>query len=559
MTDRVCVLGLDGGTFDLLGPWIEEGMLPNIKDMIEHGVSGELTSSVPPVTAPAWSTFITGKNPGKHGVYDFMIPERNSYQHHPVNAQLRDGKDLWDIMSDNGARVVVSSVPTTYPPHEVNGALISGFLTPAGKKDFIYPQGLLDEIEAKFGPYPLFVKTPIGAINLTDANTDTFLTESVEVLEYRFNVLHYLLDKVDPHFLMLHIFESDLICHWLWHILDESHPKHDRAGLEKFGGRILDYFQRFDAEVGRLMETLGEDATLLIMSDHGFGPLHGFIGLNMWLLAEGYLALKKRPITKLKHLLWRAGITTELLFKVYAALTKRGIKLDSERLNRMVEDLDYAKFMFGDVDWARTRAFSNLSLGQIAIHVRGRWPQGCVSPGDEYDSLRNEIVEKLRDLRDPRTGKRIDGQVFLSEDVYSGQYFDQAPDITYLPLDSNYLATYPLFFPSNRVISDAYGHTATHRMNGILIGKGKALRRGATTSGANIVDLAPSILYLMGIGIPRDMDGEVLEEMFTQEFLGSNRIEHTDVVSKEAEQILEMSPKDEDEIMNRLKGLGYIR
>jgi predicted AlkP superfamily phosphohydrolase/phosphomutase len=144
--NKVYVLGIDGGSFALLDRWLQEGELPHLQAIMANGVSGELESSLPPVTAPAWTSFMTGKNPDKHGVYDFMLPAEQSYAYYPINAYSRRGKALWEIISEVGRRVAVLNVPTTYPPRPVNGVLISDFLTPSGKRDFTYPQSLLEEL-----------------------------------------------------------------------------------------------------------------------------------------------------------------------------------------------------------------------------------------------------------------------------------------------------------------------------------------------------------------------------------------------------------------------------
>src|SRR5712692_5865304 len=146
MANKVVIIGLDGATFRTLQPWMDAGYLPTLKEMVETGVSGKLTSVVPPVTAPAWCSFMTGKNPGKHGVYYFTTREKGTGRDIPISAHARSGKTVWDLLSDSGKTVLVLNVPATYPPHPVRGVMIADFLTPKGKRDFVYPPALLDEI-----------------------------------------------------------------------------------------------------------------------------------------------------------------------------------------------------------------------------------------------------------------------------------------------------------------------------------------------------------------------------------------------------------------------------
>jgi len=565
---KVFVVGLDGGTFDLLNPWMEQGLLPHLQALVENGVSGELESTIPPMTAPAWTSFMTGRNPGKHAIYDFVTQEETGYRVRPLNARARQGSCLWDLIGEEGGRVVVLNVPMTYPPHPVNGAMVGDFMTPSGKKDFIYPPGLLEELEGKFGKYPLYPFPPSFAISQSVSDIEQFLGQYTEAMVYKFQVARYLLEKLDPHFLMLHIYGNDQICHWLWHLLDETHPRYRREVAERCLPKILEYYRRFDAEVGRLSGMRDEDTVLFIMSDHGFGPLHRIINLNVWLMREGYLVLRRRPITLLKYLLWRAGFTPEGLAE------KRLIRLTLGRLiMRMLKDRNKATvdqlrllhsgletfLSLNDVDWSRTKAFGLFGWGQIKINVKGRYPQGCVSPGAEYQALRAEIVTKLRELKDPETGERVGGEVFTRDEVYWGPFLEEAPDITFLPMKKRYWAnSRGTGFPSNRIFSTfLWGMTGMHTMNGILLAEGKPLRKALRVHGAHILDLFPTILYLMGIPVPKDTDGKVLDQIFHDAFLRENRFEPTDRADGGKGEALQ-GIEEQEEIIERLRELGYL-
>lgn len=536
--NRVFVIGLDGGTFSILNPWMNQGLLLHLQTLVENGVSGELESTIPPMTAPAWTSFMTGKNPGTHGIYDFVTQEKTSYRFKPLNAQARQASCLWDLIGKEGGRVVVLNVPMTYPPYPVNGVMVGDFMTPSGKKDFVYPPGLLEEIEGKFGRYPLYPFPPYFVVSQADSDIDRFLREYTEALVYKFQVARYLIEKLDPHFLMLHLYGSDQICHWLWHLLDKTHPQYDRQASERHLLKILEYFQRFDAEVGTLAAMRDEDTTLFVMSDHGFGPLDKVINLNVWLMREGYLALRGRPITMLRYLLWRLGLTPEglaekrsirmTLGKLIMGMLKNPNKAIVDQVKLLHSRLE-AFLSLNDVDWFQTKAFCLFGWGQIKINTRGQYPQGCVSQGAEYQALRAEIVEKLRELKDPETGEGVGGEVFTRDDVYWGPFLEDAPDITFLPMRRRYWAnSRGTGFPSNKVFSSyLWGMTGMHTMNGILMAQGKHLRRGARVHRAHILDVFPSILYLMGVKIPEDLDGKVLQEIFVNEFLRENRIEFT--------------------------------
>lgn len=420
MSSPVYVFGLNGGTFELLIPWMEQGLLPNLQALMDEGVHGELTSTVPPVTAVAWSSFMTGKNPGRHGVFDFMVPVPGSYEYQPVNAPQRRGRALWDLISAAGGRVVVLNVPTTYPPHPVNGVFMSSFLSPSGKRDFLYPPELLAEMEGRFGPYPLSLQTMFSPLSLNDANIDRFLQECKAKLAHKFRVARWLLQREAPDFFMIHFFAGDQISHWLWHVLDPDHPRYTPTLARKHGAKIVEYWHRFDLELGRLREAMPANATALVMSDHGFGSWNDTISLNTWLWQEGYLAIKDQLVSRLRLALFRLGLTPEVAFAVRPLraivsavlnplLRQSGGVAGLE--HEIVKQRRRLLLSINDVDWSRTRAYAFYGYGQITLNVKGRQPQGVVAPGAEYEAVLEEIADKLRQLRDPRTGQPVGGEV----------------------------------------------------------------------------------------------------------------------------------------------------
>jgi len=562
MANKVVIIGLDGATFDTLQPWMDAGYLPTLKEMVETGVSGKLTSVVPPVTAPAWCSFMTGKNPGKHGVYYFTTKEKGTGRDIPISAHSRSGKTVWDLLSDSGKTVLVLNVPATYPPHPVQGVIISDFLTPTGKRDFVYPPTLLDEIEGTFGPYRLYLKTPVFSANLSAVNVERFLAELHDELEYKFAVTHYLMDRYAADFTMLHLWGTDRIQHELWNLFDERHPKYDKNLAGRYKDRIVGYFSAVDAKIAQLQRRLDAETTLFLVSDHGFGPIHRYIDLNVWLLEEGYIAIKQTPLSQLRLRAWRMGLTYELLIKGLLKLWQWGLRLPerspADAVNFLRGDGFQPLLSFKDVDWTRTKAYGKFGLGQIVINLAGREPQGSVQPGEEYGAVRDEIVRKLKELCDPATGQLIGGQVYTREETYRGPYLAGASDITFLPMENNYLANVLMGFTTRNWIMDNPVLFGNHRMDGILLARGQHFGRGRRVGGAHLIDVVPTILYLMGEKIPADMDGRVLSEMFTEEFLRRNAVGWRESEEQRVAQPSPLSREDEAVITERLKKLGYL-
>jgi len=559
--NKVLIIGLDGGTFTLLQPWIDEGKLPNLKMIQKEGVSGELESTIPPITPPAWSSFMTGNNPGKHGVFHFVCKDKTTGREVPINSRMRSGPTLWRILSESGKKVLVLNCPTTYPPEEVNGAMISCFLTPGGKKDFIYPRELVEEIEGKFGPYPLYLKTMLFSGNLSEKNLRRLLEELKQELRYKFEVAHYLLDRVPADLLMIHVWGTDRIQHELWNVIDESHPQYNRMLGEKFKEEIVHYFSLVDQEIGRLWKKFGQENHIMIISDHGFGPVHKCVDLNCLLLNEGFIKIKDNPISQLKYLAWKKGLTYRLFLPLLKGVLKAGITLPVrppfEGIKAVQEDAKQLLFSFNDVDWSKTMAYSKFGIGAIHINIKGNGRNGPVELGEGYDKVRREIVELLKQLRDPETNEKIEGDVFLKEEIYHGEHLDSAPDIVFLT-KGTYLAGTFFGFTSNKPVVANRAWFGNHRMNGIFLAKGNGIEKGKGIDGAKIIDIAPTVLYLMGEKIPLSMDGKVLDQAFLQEFLAAHPKQFYEVSPEDVQKDASFSREDEEDLVKRLKGLGYL-
>lgn len=562
--DKVLVIGLDGGTFDLLDPWMEAGHLPVLRSIRDAGVCAPLTSTVPPVTVPAWCSFITGKNPGKHGIAEFMIKKPGSYEEQPINASVRDGKSFWRLLGEQGERVVVLNIPTTYPVEPVEGAMIAGFLTPAGRRDFVYPDGLLEEIEAKFGPYYLYFRTVESAGGLSERGADILLKECVEMVRYKFDVARYLVDKYDATFVAIHVWGTDRLQHEFMHIMspDPEHPMHDPDMASRLSGRILDYYRRVDRLIGELADAMGQGTSILVASDHGHGPIHRIIDLNVWLLEEGYLVLKRSLGTRMRKFLWRRGFNLGTLLRLFTRVVKY---LPTIRGNTPFESLTAFRvgqrrpflLSFNDVDWSRTRAYAKTGTGQIVINLRGREPEGIVEPGAGYTALCREIADKLSGMRDPERGVKVEADVRLREELYHGPHYEEMPDISYLPMASRYMAVNLSGFTLNRVFSDNHILSGNHYQHGIFMAKGEAFRKGIGVQGMEIIDLAPTILYLMGKPVPEDMDGKVHEAIFEEEFVRTHPVRTGLPATSERERSF-VSKDDEEDIKKKLKELGYL-
>ena len=558
MGDKVFVIGLDAATLDVMGPLMEEGCLPNLQGLCKAGVHGELASTIHPLSPPAWTSFITGKNPGKHGIYDFVVHRPNSYELEYTFGGMRQGDSLWKLLSDAGKKVVVLNVPMTYPPERVNGILISGFDAPGADSDFAYPPSILDEVTRNVGPYQLR-DYPQGH------NPSSFLKQLQDLLSFRKRLAHYMMDHYEWDFFMMVFGETDLVQHAYWQYTDPAFTSVSAADRKKYGNVIRDTYIAMDGVLGELLAKLSPDTHILIMSDHGAGPCYKAVFINKWLEETGLLCYGDAK-SKVGSL--------EIIKKVHEIIKKTVPPAGLEWMKRTFPTLRQqvkSKIVFSDIDWHRTKVWSfGRESTNLFINVKGKFPRGVVNPGKEYEDLRERLKEMLQTIIDPETREPAVSEVYKSEEVYHGPCMDRVPDL--LVTWKNYQYTsWPGYNDRDRALFEPSLHHSdfsdwselqkggNHRPNGILFMKGESIRRGKKLEGGRIIDLAPTILHLLGLPIPGDMDGRVLEDALRPSHLeeAPPRYEEASAGGK-TEMTAVYSDEDVDRVEERLRSLGYI-
>jgi len=319
---KVLVIGLDGATFDLLGPWIEAGQLPNLQRLMQQGAWGKLRTTLPPISSSSWSSFVTGVNPGKHGLVDFVYPGVDSYKVTMINATSRRTRALWNWLNDAGYRVGLLGIPTTYPVEPVDGFMISGFLSPGPDSEWAYPAELKGELLAQLGE---FLLSPSERYRST-GHLDRFLDDLTASVENRTQAALYLMRHKAWDLFAVVYWDTDMVQHETWRLLDPTHARHDASEAEAHLQRILDFHRKVDADVGRLLAEVDSDTLVVVMSDHGFGPVHSFFLTNNWLAKLGLLRFKRSPLTAFKRLLFRMGYTPLRMFRIVKALGLAGLR-----------------------------------------------------------------------------------------------------------------------------------------------------------------------------------------------------------------------------------------
>jgi len=504
---KVFVVGLDGATLDLIKPWASEGHLPTFRKMLEEGVHGPLLSTVPFATIPAWPSFATGVNPGKHGFYDFFKEKKNSYEltveTFPSKAIKRPA--IWDILSRHGYTVGLVNIPGTYPPKKVNGYMITDMFTPPNAR-FTYPDGFQEELLREIGNYRVFFS------HLSSKNVGTVLEDLRETLQMRIKAALYLLRK-DLDFVMVVDNGTDRAEHEFWRFIDPQNPLFNQEELKKYGNPLLEYYRQVDAALEVLLKAIDNDTVVFIMSDHGQGPLRKFINLNVFLIEEGFMRVKRNLSCSLRYSLFKNGYHPKNVYKILQKLGVERLATDRVTQETRLRLLNRLFFSTSDIDWEKTKAFACGVTGAIRINVEGREPCGNVQWGSEYEKVRDELIDKLSRLSDPENKQLVIEKVYLREQIYFGPYLQDAPDLICVAKDG-----YEFFgmhgFTFSRVIDKTFGNSGSHRPYGTFLALGKDVRRNSELKNAAIIDLAPTILHIFDVPIPRDLDGKVLFDIF---------------------------------------------
>jgi predicted AlkP superfamily phosphohydrolase/phosphomutase len=552
---RLLVIGLDGVPWPLIRGWAREGVMPNVSRLIAEGAAGPLESTMPPTSAPAWSSFATGKNPGKTGIYDFLYRRPGSYVFPPVNASMRDGSSIWRLASDAGKRVIVVNLPVSYPVEPVNGVFVSGWMTPYYATDFTWPPEVGTELRQVVGDYRIYPSETFH-----EARKEPFFRASDELLEMLTATNLHLMRTREWDLFVTVYFDTDRMLHQLWHYVDEAHPWHRNAGRTDRSEPVLRYFRRLDHDIGRLRDEAGDGTRIVLMSDHGMGRASRFVVLNNLLMDLDFLRLGSDLTTRLKAFAFRRGLTLRNVHRLADAL---GLAKHAEYKAVYALDPVLKKLFlsFDDVDWSSTRAYSfGRHYGAVYLNVRGREPLGCVDPGADFERTRDELIERISAHVDPELGRPLVSRCLKGEEVYHGPRSGEAPDLVVLPADESDIFYGLSDFGSNRVWDRTYRYSGMHRDHGVLIACGPEIKRGLEFGAARIIDLAPTFLHWLGLEVPSDMDGIPLADMLVDEFKAKHPVRMTAVDQDRTSNGTrrELSEREEREILDRLRDLGYL-
>jgi len=475
---KVMVIGLDGATWDLLEPWARNNKLPALKELMEKGCYGPLESTIPHVTPPAWTSITTGKNPAKHGIFDFMgiKREKDGWSLSLYTSRSKRAREIWDYL--NGKSIVVN-VPLTYPSREINGIMVTGMYTPDIDSEFTYPREIKEDILKLFPDYKIELSWAEY-----EGKKQKFLEDLYKMTEERVNLFWHFFE-MDWNFFFFVFVGTDRLQHIVW---DE--------------GELLKYYRYLDDFLGEVIEKIREDRTnLLLVSDHGFAKIIKEVHINSILHQEGYLKLKTGQMS---GFLRKLGLSKEGLTKILLKykLNKFYDRLPPRVLHIVRKTIPGRSNPVYDFDLKNSKAIM-VGTGSIYITEDNK---------HQKKEIEKEIIEKLENLTDPDTGEKIIERVFRKEEVYSGNLMSKAPDLIILPKKGYSL----IHSVSDIAVEKPQFKKADHALNGIFLAYGPDIKEGIQIRGAKIYDIAPTILHMFGLPIPDDMDGRVLKEIFKE-------------------------------------------
>lgn len=456
MAERVLVIGLDCMTPQFVfGPGRFD--LPNLARLMRNGCWGKLESCHPPITVPAWASMMSSKDPGTLGIYGFRNRKDHSYDGmFTANAAAVREKRVWDILSRQGKKVVVLGVPQTYPVKPVNGWLVSGFLAPNTEAEFTYPKSLAQELREAVGEYIIDVK------DFRTDDKDQLLGRIHDLMENRFAVARHLMDTKPWDFFMMVEMGVDRLHHAFWRFCDPEHPEFQPGN--PYEHVLREYYQAVDARIGELLERVGEETAVLVVSDHGAKSMIGGVCVNQWLIDEGLLTVN--------------------------------------------DDLSGRKrFEDCDVDWSRTKAWSSGGYyARVFLNVQGREPQGIIAPED-YEAVRDDLVRRIESMTGP-DGQPLNNRAHKPQDLYH-QVNGVAPDLIVYFGDLRWRSVGSVGYDSAFTFENDTGpDDANHDYHGIFILDDRSGRGGMEVTGLQLMDVAPTVLSLLGVDVPADMQGK---------------------------------------------------
>jgi predicted AlkP superfamily phosphohydrolase/phosphomutase len=495
---RVLFIGWDGAEPELVEPWVRQGRLPVLGDLIARGAGGRVASTIPPLTPPAWTSLLSGLDPGRHGIYSFTHPTATDYAEHLVNRLERQAPSIWSYMTAAGQRTGIFNFSLSFPPEPVDGFHFAGFDTPVLDANIVYPQEAFPVAMAGLSGYVHYAPE-----QLHDAAA---AQELARQMRQQRDLVFNLTRAYPVEVLAVNFNSPDHIHHRGWPV---GQPAAALAATTDSWVELV--YRNLDTVLGELLERYTDERThIVLVSDHGGGVMRGQVSLAAALEEGGFLVRLSQKRSQGR------GALRDFAHRVLPRRVKSrlwsllGLRVRAEMADRM-----RARRM-GKVDWSRTVAFPWGTAGYVQVNIKGRQPEGAVAPEDRERVL-TDVEACLRELRDPVTGVPVLAALRRGEDAYKEPRVGYPPDLV---VDDTEYGVKP-YWENREAVRHIFaedtsydGFTSNHRPDGILVTCGPAVRAGTTLPPLGMADLAPALLYLAGVPIPGGLDGRLARSVW---------------------------------------------
>lgn len=525
-------IGLDGCTYTVLDELTRDlpgvGVtMPFLKQVMENGVRAKLRSTPNPLTPPAWTSIMTGKGPGQHGVFDFIRAEDKGGE---IYWTLYDSRDvdtemIWSIASRKKKSVAALNFPLTAPPpKDINGAVVPGFIPAKHLRRNTHPRELFERIKSEipdFNPKELawdFENEKQAMESLSDEETHKWVSYHLPREEQWFKIAEYILENDQPELMAVMFDGTDKIQHQAWQYLDPAWLPAEPTKYDQLMRDVcLEYFSKLDQYIERLVTLAGPDAQVFFASDHGFTASTEVLRINAFLEELGYLK-------------WAESDGSEQSIRREAA-------------------------NFANLDWTQTTAYCRTPSSN-GIHIRVAEKPG--DPGirpEDYDAFRDKLITELKALRNEK-GEPVVVDVLKRDEWFPGPHMQRACDLTLVLRDHGFVSIRNL----KPVVVQRPHPAGTHHPDGIFMAYGAGIAKAGMVDLHNIVDVCPSLLYSLGIAIPSDFEGAPAVDFFTSEWLAEHPVKSGRATNRvgQRESSENMDEKEKQQLLEQLQMLGYM-
>lgn len=548
MKPKILVIGLDAATMDLIAPWAAAGHLPALAQVISEGTSARLLSTPNMHSASAWTSILTGLNPGRHGLFVFSDRDFSTGQQTFFKGGDRTGATIISHLACHQMTSGLLNVPMTFPAQcEAGGYVVSGLDAPSLNDKAFCPASLRAEL---FDRFPNYNFTPPGLGDLMSAGRiNEAIRAWLNLIKTQTAAAEYLIDRHPVDFFMTVYTASDWAGHNLWKYSSIASRDKNKDQAERFSNALLAIYKALDEAIASLLARADEHTQVYIISDHGMG-LHTGASYHLasWLEKNAYMRRRAgQPGARAAAIKAGKRAARRLLPVALREKIKSGIGADRVQSLQTAEKDSF----YSSIEWEQTTAYTELGRHVININLAGRNAHGKVAATD-YDRVCRQIIQDLERWKDD-SGARVVERVARRDEVYAGPFVERASDLYVYWNPEADLGEPPL-----EVRARGFWWSGDHTPEGILICKGPGIRNAATLLAPSVYDLVPTIMHLAGLPIPDALDGRVLEELCAEEFTAATPVRVFAGGERDKGEQSNLSQSDERLIEEKLRGLGYM-